>query len=47
VGVSESHVKQTRAYIGEQEEHHSQQTFAHEFEIFMNKYGWKLIESKE
>jgi REP element-mobilizing transposase RayT len=47
VSVSESHVQQTRGYINKQEEHHSQKTFSQEVEVFTNKYGWKLIESKE
>ena len=41
--VSESHVKQTRAYIFNQEEHHTQKTYNEEVELFMNKYGWKYI----
>ncbi|MGI8637938.1 MAG: IS200/IS605 family transposase [Segetibacter sp.] len=45
VGVSEGHLKNTRTYIFNQEEHHRQKTFAEEVELFMNKYGWKFIET--
>ncbi len=43
VGVSESHLQATREYINNQESHHSKVTFTEEVQIFMAKYGWKLI----
>ncbi len=44
--VSESHLKSVREYIKSQEEHHKKVTFSQEIEIFMNKYGWKIINDK-
>ncbi|MGA7836571.1 MAG: IS200/IS605 family transposase [Ignavibacteriaceae bacterium] len=41
--VSESHLKEIRKYILEQEEHHKKITFAEEVEKFMKKYGWKYL----
>jgi len=43
ISVSESHVKQTRAYIHNQEAHHRKTTFTEEVKEFMNKYGWQHI----
>lgn len=43
VSVSESHLKQTREYIFNQEEHHSKTTFKEEVDEFMKKYGWEHI----
>jgi putative transposase len=43
VSVSRSHVKQTRAYIRRQEEHHKRVSFEEELEEFMSKHGWKHI----
>ena len=43
VSVSESHLKQTRAYIFNQEEHHRKTTFKEEVDEFMTKYGWRHI----
>ena len=43
VSISESHVKQTRAYILNQEAHHLKTTFTEEVDEFMNKYGWQYI----
>jgi len=40
--VSEGHLRATRNYIFNQEEHHQKQTFGLEIEEFMNKYGWEL-----
>lgn len=44
ISVSESHVKQTRAYILNQEAHHRKTTFAEEVDKFMNKQGWQYIQ---
>jgi len=43
VGVSESHVAEVRKYILSQEEKHSHVTFSEEIDVFMKKYGWKII----
>ena len=43
VSVSESHLKEVRKYIFEQDVHHKKITFAEEVEKFMKKYGWKLL----
>jgi putative transposase len=44
VSVSESHLKQVRNYIFDQEEHHIHKTFAEEIDKFMKKYGWQYIQ---
>ncbi len=44
ISVSESHVKQTRAYILNQEAHHRKTTYAEEVDKFMNKQGWQYIQ---
>ena len=44
VGVSESHITNTRKYIQNQEEHHTMKTFDVEVDQFMNKYGWRYIQ---
>lgn len=41
--VSESHIKQVRKYILEQEEHHKKVSFEEEVERFMKKIGWKYL----
>ncbi len=43
VGVSESHLKATRNYIFNQEEHHQKKSFTEEIDEYMKKYGWKYI----
>jgi REP element-mobilizing transposase RayT len=43
VSVSESGVAAVRAYINNQEEHHSKKTFAEEYNEFMEKYGFDII----
>jgi putative transposase len=43
VSVSESHLERVRKYIFNQEERHRNKGFNEEVEIFMEKYGWKLI----
>lgn len=42
--VSESHIKQTREYIFNQEEHHRKISFKEEVDEFMKKYGWQYIQ---
>ena len=44
VGLSESHLVQTRNYIHNQEKHHAQKSFKEEIDEFMNKYGWQYIQ---
>jgi len=46
VGISESHLAVVRNYINTQEEHHQKKTFTEEVDVFMKKYGWKLINGK-
>jgi len=41
--VSHSVIDKVREYIKNQEEHHQIKSFAEEFKIFMNKYGFKII----
>lgn len=43
VGVSESHVAEVRNYIHLQEDKHKNLTFSEEIDVFMKKYGWKII----
>lgn len=43
VGVSESHVKNLREYIGLQELHHTKKSFQDEMDVFMKKYGWAYV----
>lgn len=43
VSVSESHLRQTRKYIINQEEHHRKTTFKKEVDVFMEKYGWEYV----
>lgn len=43
VSVSESHLKDVKEYIGNQEEHHRTKSFAEEVDEFMKKYGWKFV----
>ncbi len=46
VSVSESHLISIREYIKSQEEHHKKVTFNDEIEMFMKKYGWKILNDK-
>ncbi len=46
VSVSESHLIHLRNYIKNQEEHHKKVTFNDEVEMFMKKYGWKILNNK-
>lgn len=43
VSITESHIKEVRKYIFEQEEHHKKITFAEEVDKFMKKYGWRYL----
>lgn len=43
VSVSESHLKDVKDYIKNQEEHHKTKSFAEEVDEFMKKYGWKFV----
>lgn len=43
VSVSESGVNAVRAYIKNQEEHHSRKDFAEEYNELINKYGFKRV----
>ena len=46
ISVSESIVPKVREYIKNQEEHHKKRTFQEEFEIFLDKYGFKALAAK-
>ncbi len=43
VSVSESHLKDVKDYIRNQEKHHKTKSFAEEVDEFMKKYGWKYV----
>jgi putative transposase len=43
VSVSEKDVNKVREYIKNQEEHHCKTTFAQEYDLFMKKYGFRLM----
>ena len=43
VSVSESGGDKVREYIKNQEEHHRKKTFKEEYDEFMNKYGFNLM----
>ncbi|MBO0940015.1 IS200/IS605 family transposase [Fibrella sp. HMF5335] len=43
ISVSESGVKQIRAYIAKQEEHHQRKTFAQEYTEFIDRFGFVRI----
>lgn len=43
VSVSESQVDSVRRYIDRQEEHHRKKTFQEEYDEFIHKYGFKII----
>lgn len=43
VSVSESHLKDVKDYIRNQEEHHKTKGFVEEVDEFMKKYGWKFV----
>jgi putative transposase len=43
VSVSEKDVNKVREYIKNQEEHHSKTTFSQEYDLFMKKYGFRVM----
>jgi len=43
VSVSESGINSVREYIKNQEEHHAKKTFQQEYDEFMEKYGFALM----
>ena len=45
VSVSESGLDKVREYIKNQEEHHKKKTFQQEYDEFMERYGFALINS--
>ena len=46
VSVSESGVNKVRDYIKNQEEHHQKKTFQEEYNEFMDKYGFALLQDQ-
>ncbi len=44
VSISHSAVDRVREYIKNQEEHHRLKSFAEEYQIFLNKYGFEIDE---
>lgn len=44
VSVSESIVDSVRQYINNQEVHHKKKSFSEEYDEFINKYGFKLLQ---
>ena len=43
VSVSHSAVNRVREYIKNQEEHHRKKTFTEEYQLFIKKYGFKVL----
>ena len=43
VSVSQSHVEAVRNYLKKQEEHHRKKTFEEQCQLFMEKYGFKIM----
>lgn len=43
VSISESAVNRVREYIKNQEEHHRKKSYAEEYQLFMDKYGFKIL----
>jgi len=44
VSVSESGVNKVREYIKNQEQHHAKKTFQQEYDEFMEKYGFEILQ---
>ena len=44
VSVSESQVNRVRDYIKNQEEHHRIRTFKEEYDLFIEKYSFELLD---
>ena len=47
VSVSESHIDKIRNYIKNQEDHHSRKTWEHEYNEFIEKYGFQKFNDNE
>ena len=45
VSISHSATNRVREYIKNQEEHHRNLTFAEEYQLFVEKYGFEIIDS--
>lgn len=43
ISVSESMVEKVQAYIQNLEEHHRVKSFSEEYDLFMKKYGFKIL----
>jgi REP element-mobilizing transposase RayT len=46
ISVSESIVPKVREYIKNQEQHHRKKSFNEEFDLFLEKYGFKVLGAK-
>ena len=46
VSVSESILDKVREYIKNQEEHHKKKSFQEEYDEFILKYGFKMVDNK-
>ena len=46
VSVSESQVNAVRKYIRNQEEHHKMKTYMQEYDEFIQKYGFRVIQDE-
>ncbi|OAZ02856.1 IS200/IS605 family transposase [Flavobacterium succinicans] len=46
VSVSESILNKVREYIKNQEEHHKKKSFQEEYDEFILKYGFKMVDNK-
>ena len=44
VSVSESHINRVRNYIKNQERHHKKKTYQEEYDEFIEKYGFEILE---
>ena len=44
VSVSESHINRVRNYIKNQERHHQKKTYQEEYDEFIEKYGFEIVE---
>ena len=43
VSISHSAINKVREYIKNQEEHHRKKTFAEEYQLFLDKYGFEIL----
>ena len=46
VSVSESHINRVRKYIKNQERHHQKKTYQEEYDEFIEKYGFEILEDE-